>query len=102
MARRDEGENPSWIFDRGATTPVSLFCENPPGGGSFAFGLRWLERYSPLRGCSALTALSKAKIPSRRTPRSFQTGSKVSRKKLAEHFLESRFPATLASWQLGI
>ena len=30
--------------------------ENPPSGGSFGCGLRWLGRHSPLRGCSALAA----------------------------------------------
>jgi hypothetical protein len=51
------------------------FAENPPGGGSFARGRRWLGRYSPLRGCSDLAALATAKILRRSTPRSFQTGS---------------------------
>jgi hypothetical protein len=51
------------------------FAENPPGGGSFARGQRWLGRYSPLRGCSDLAALATAKILRRSTPRSFQTGS---------------------------
>src|SRR5712671_5850385 len=33
-----------------------LFRENPAGGGSFVWGLRWLGRYSPLQGCSYLAA----------------------------------------------
>ena len=37
--------------------------------------MRWLDRHSPLRGCSGLAALAKAKIPRRRTPRNFQTRS---------------------------
>ena len=49
--------------------------ENPPGGGSFARGLRWLGRYSPLRGCSDLAVLATAKIPRRSAVRNFQTGS---------------------------
>ncbi len=49
--------------------------ENPPGGGSFVRGRRWLVPYSPLRGCSELAALATAKIPRRSAPRSFQTGS---------------------------
>ena len=63
------------VCDRGATKPDGLFRENPPGGGSFVCGLRWLGRHSPLRGCCGLAALAAAKIPRRRTPRNFQTGS---------------------------
>src|SRR5437870_3495171 len=77
MARREEGEYPWWIFDRRTTKPGSLFRENPKGGESFARGLRWLGRHSPLRGCSGLAALAPAKILRRRTPRNFQTGSKL-------------------------
>src|SRR5204863_6554454 len=76
MARRDEGASPQWGCDRGATKPAGLFRENPPGGGSFDCGRRWLGRHSPLRGCSGLAALATAKIPRRRTPPNFQTGSK--------------------------
>jgi len=82
MARRDEGAYPPAVCDRGATKPGGLFLENPPGGGSFVRGLRWLGRYSPLRGCSVgqsgsdLAALATAKIPRRRTSRNFQTRSK--------------------------
>jgi len=71
MARRDEGEYPLWIFDRGATKPDGLFHENPPGGGSFARGLRWLGRHSPLWGCSRLAALATVKIPRRSALQSF-------------------------------
>ena len=53
----------------------AVFCENPPGGGSFARGRRWLGRYSPRWGCAGLAALAPAKIPRRSTPRNFQTGS---------------------------
>jgi hypothetical protein len=56
MARRDEGGYPGVVSDRGATTPAGPFRENPPGGGSFAAGLRWLDPYGPLRGCSDLAA----------------------------------------------
>src|SRR5215471_8345936 len=54
--------------------------QNPPGGGSLAFGRRWLGSYSPLLGCtrgrtgSALAALPTARIPRRSTSRNFQTG----------------------------
>ena len=64
-----------WVFDWGATKPDGLFRKNPPGGGPFVFVQRWLGRYSPLRGCFALAALAKAKIPSRSTLCNFQTGS---------------------------
>src|SRR5260221_13524338 len=59
--------------------PDGLFRENPPGGGSFVRGRRWLVPYSPLRGCAELAALATAKIPRRSAPRSFQTGSKSER-----------------------
>ena len=52
VARRDEGAYPEWVCNRGATKPGCLFRENPPGGGPFGCGLRWLGRHSPLRGCS--------------------------------------------------
>ena len=44
--------------------------------GSFVRGLRWLGHHSPLRGCSGLAASGTPKIPRRRTPLTFQTGSK--------------------------
>jgi len=75
MAGRDEGEYPSWVFDCGATKRDGLGRENPAGGGSFGFGLRWLGRYSPLRGCFVRSASPKTKIPSRSTLPGFQTGS---------------------------
>src|SRR5579863_5658917 len=74
---RDEGEYPSWVFDRGATKPAGCLLENPPGGRSFGCGPRWLRRHSPQRGCSALAALPTSKFPRRSTPRNFQTGSYV-------------------------
>ena len=49
--------------------------ENPPGGGSFGGGLRWLNCHSPLRGCPGLATLATAKIPRCRTPLSFRTDS---------------------------
>jgi hypothetical protein len=58
------------------TMKSAVFSKNPPGGGSFVHGLRWLGRYSPLRGCSDLAALAIAKIPRRSTLPSFQTDSK--------------------------
>ena len=78
MARRDEGAYPTAVCDRGATKPVGPFRENPAGDGSFGLGLRWLGRYSPLRGCAGLAALAQAKIPRRRASSNFQTGSKDS------------------------
>src|SRR2546426_5786899 len=53
---RDEGTYPPGVCDRGTTKPGGLFRENPPGGGSFGGGPRWLGRHSPLRGCSGLAA----------------------------------------------
>src|SRR6266699_1898456 len=79
MARRDERAYPQAGAVRGhqgARRPDGLLPENPPGGGTFVRGRRWLVPYSPLRGCSELAALATAKIPRRSTPRSFQTGSK--------------------------
>jgi hypothetical protein len=77
MARRDEGASPEWGCDRGATKPGGLLRENPPGGESFARGLRWLVPYSPLRGCSELASLSTGKILRRRPPPNFKTGSQT-------------------------
>ena len=68
MARREEGGYPSAVSDRRATKPGGPFLENPPGGGSFGRALRWLRRYSPLRGCAGLAASITPKIPRRRTP----------------------------------
>src|SRR6266568_6522896 len=82
MARRDEGgaarghhgATPKTFASRGK--PDGLFPENPPGGGSFVRGRRWLVPYSPLRALrAAKAALATAKIPRRSAPRSFQTGS---------------------------
>jgi hypothetical protein len=53
------------------------FARKPSGGGSFVFVRRWLGWHSPLRGCTFLAALAKAKIPRRSTLRNFQTGSKA-------------------------
>jgi hypothetical protein len=77
MARRDEGASrPAARYDRGPTKPDGLLRENPPGGESFARGLRWLVPYSPLRGCSELAVLAPVKILRRRPPPNFKTGSK--------------------------
>ena len=99
MARRDEGDGHarrrttslresnlqglgspylSWVFDQGATKSDGRQHENPLDGGSFVRGRRWLGLYSPLRGCSGLAAWPTAKIPRRRAPRNFQTGSNPS------------------------
>src|SRR5579859_2816460 len=83
MARRDEVlphghlHTPPAVCDRGATKPDGLLPENPPGGGSFVRGRRWLAPHSPLRGCSELAALATAKIPRRRPPANFKTGSQT-------------------------
>ncbi len=90
MARRDEGEYPSWVFDRGATKPGGLGRENPPGGGAFGFGLRCHGRHSPLRGCSARSASPKPKIPCRSTSPNFQTGSQSNRGSTVAR--QTRFP----------
>jgi hypothetical protein len=57
-------------------SPDSHFHENPPGGGAFILCLRWLSPYSPARGCADFAASADDKIPRRRTPCNFQTGSK--------------------------
>ncbi len=75
MARRNEGAYPPAVCDRGATKPGGPLLGNPPGGGPFVRSRRWLGRYSPLRGCAGLAALAATKIPRRRTPRNFQSGS---------------------------
>jgi len=75
MARRDKG---AWLptsCDCGATKPAGRLLNNPSGGPAFARGLRWLDRHSPLRGCSDLAALATAKIPRRGVIQNFQTGS---------------------------
>src|SRR6266849_4726780 len=72
-ARGHHGATPKAFASR--AKPDGLFPENPPGGGSFVRGRRWLGRHSPLRGCFDLAALATAKIPRRSAPRSFQTGS---------------------------
>ena len=95
LARRDERAYPLWVCKRGATPPDRPYCENPPGGRSFARGLRWLgplasqasasqrpgvdvrsaQAVSPLRGCAGLAALVTAKIHCRRPTFNYQTGS---------------------------
>ncbi len=66
----------SWAKSEG------LFRENPPGGGSFVRGRRWLVPYSPLRGCAE--PLATAKIPRRRPPANFKTGSERMKANLKE------------------
>ena len=84
-----------------ATKLSGLFRENPLGGGSFGRGPRWLGRHSPLRGCSGLAALATAKIPCRRTPRNFQTGSKLRQPRARGRKLGSDLPDTPASDQVS-
>src|SRR5256885_16654996 len=91
MARRDEGGYPPAVSDREATKPAGPFRENPPGGGSFAGGLRWPGPYSPLRGCADLAASATTKIPRRRTLRNFQTGSERVPSILLQRMLEDEF-----------
>gem|GEM_PF-4749529 len=52
---------------------LKCLSEDSEGCG-FAFGLRWLVSYSPLWGCAEQSASPKAIIPSRSSPRNFQTG----------------------------
>ena len=78
MARRDDRAYPLWVCKGGATPPDRPGRKNPPGGRSFGRGHRWPGPYSPLRGCASRTASSTTKIPCRRTPFNFQTGSKKS------------------------
>src|SRR2546426_11149139 len=73
-ARGHHGATPKAFASR--ANADGLFPENPPGGGSFVRGRRWLVPYSPLRGAArGHCALATAKIPRRSAPRSFQTGS---------------------------
>ncbi len=51
---------------------------------SFVRGRRWLVPYSPLRGCAELAALATAKIPRRRPPANFKTGSERMKANLKE------------------
>jgi len=55
--------------------PARHSVENPPGGGAFGCDLRWLDHYSPLRGCAGLAALAAAKIPRRTIVSNFSTDS---------------------------
>jgi len=66
MARRNEGASPQRAVTEEQRSQTAFCTETPRGGGSFGCGLRWLGRYSPLRGCSGFAALAAAKIPRRR------------------------------------
>jgi len=70
--RAREGASPRRAVTDRETKPDSIFREDPPGGGSFGRGRRWLGPYSPLRGCPGLAALASAKTPRRRPPGQFQ------------------------------
>src|SRR5260370_17907808 len=72
-ARGHHGATPKAFASR--AKPDGLFPENPPGGGSFVRGRRWLVPYSPPRGGADPAALSTAKIPRPSAPRSFQSRS---------------------------
>ncbi len=56
-------------------SPFGLWRDKP-GGGAFALGLCSRRRYSPPRACAHGSASPKARIPSRSTLPTFQTGSK--------------------------
>ena len=64
------------------------FARKPSGRRVFWLrpALAGIRSHSPLRGCSGLAALAAAKIPRRRTPRNFKTGSQTP----CEALLESR------------
>src|SRR5713226_3146615 len=79
MARRDEGgaarghhgATPKAFASR--AKPDGLFPENPPGGGSFVRGRRWLVPYSPLRGAARRQGrLGHSQNPSPQGPSWFQ------------------------------
>ncbi len=79
MARRDEREYPSWIFDRGATPPDGPWGLNPPGNRSFRRWRRCRGTPSPLRGLPFRSALPPPKIPGCSAPPNFKTTSKTHR-----------------------
>ncbi len=75
MARRDEGGHPQRSLTEEQRSQMALPVKTLRAARSFGARQRWLERPSPLRGCSGLAALVNAKIPHRRTPPNSQTGS---------------------------
>jgi len=75
MARRDEGRYPQRSLTEEQRRQLAWPTKTLRAGRSFGVGRRWLARPSPLRGCAGLAALANPKIPPRRTPPNFQTGS---------------------------
>ena len=74
MARRDEGGYPQRSLTEEQRRQMALSAKTLRAARSFGVGRRWLDRPSPLRGCSGLAAWANPKIPHRRTPPHFQTG----------------------------
>ncbi len=75
MARRDEGGYPQRSLTEEQRRQVGFPTKTLRAARSFGAGGRWLDRPSPLRGCSGLAALANPKIQHCRTPPNFQTGS---------------------------
>ena len=75
MARRDEGGYPQRSLTEEQRRQMALPAKTLGAVRSFGARQRWLDRPSPLRGCSGLAALANAKTPHRRTPPNSQTGS---------------------------
>ena len=76
--RREEGADPGWsVTDeqrrRRAVSPKTLRATVLLDGGR-----RWLGPHSPLWGCSGLAAWATTRIPRRRSPPRFRSGSKPS------------------------
>jgi len=74
MARRDEGGYPQRSLTEEQRSQMALPTKTLRAAQPFGVGRRWLDRHSPLRGCSALAAWANTKIPHRRTPPNCQTG----------------------------
>ena len=74
--RREEGADPGWsVTDeqrrRRAVSPKTLRAAV-----LLDSGRRWLGPHSPLWGCSGLAAWAATRIPRRRSPPRFRSGSK--------------------------
>ncbi len=68
MTRREEGEYPSWVFDRRATRPEGLRRLNPKGAGFFGHLRRWFGSQSPLSGILLPHRLGYGQKPLAQTP----------------------------------
>ena len=64
---------------------MAFSAKTPWATGLLRKDLRWLDRYSPLRGCSGLAVSASHKIPRRRTPLTFQTGSELNSYEISNH-----------------